>query len=139
MEMDLCSGKSHERILTLARKLLDDPLRWSRDARARDIFGQPVHPRDNEAVAWCVEGAVGICANKNAIVPLPLLELLDAAAVDVFSNQIKITHLNAKTKEVEAAVWPYVDHESVGYVNDKLGYHAVLLVLDRAIELSRQR
>lgn len=139
LDAALYSGKSPEQILQLTRRLLDDQSRWTKNAKARDANNSVVHPGDPTAVCWCVEGAVGLLANKNAIVPFPLLELLDKVCIELFTDQIQISHLDERYKEAEPPLWPYVAYEGVGYVNDVLGHSAILLVLDRAIELSKTR
>lgn len=86
-----------------------------------------------------MEAAVGICANKMGIVPIPLLEILDQAAIELFGDQLRITHIDEITKEQQEPIWSYVAYESANYVNDNFGHAAVLMVLNRAIELSQQR
>lgn len=43
------------------RQLLDSPMKWTKHYRARDVDGKEVTPRSEEAVKWCLLGAVNAC------------------------------------------------------------------------------
>jgi len=44
-----------------AYELLSDKSRWTTRACARDINGQPLNINNNDAVSWCILGAIGRC------------------------------------------------------------------------------
>lgn len=133
---DLYSTQNAEQILRKARALLDDPRNWTTEAKARSSQGEPVHPADPRASCWCIEAAVGISANSAGIVPIPLLDLLDDVAIELFPDELRIQHKHFGTNTPEEPIWDHVAYEPVSYVNDHIGHRAVLLVLDRAIEHS---
>jgi hypothetical protein len=126
-------------VLKEARELLTDPAHWTQEAPARDDTGNPVHPTAATAVCWCLEAAVGLCADPSGAVPYELLVLLDQAALDLFPNELRIEHVNFDTGEPEEPTSSYFANESANYVNDILGHEAALAVLDHAIELAGRR
>lgn len=135
--MELLSGKSPRKVLELAKKLLESCDCFCRGAKARNVDGRPVHPAHPDAVAWDIEAIVGICANPMAIVPIPLLELLDQAAI--LTHPMPMVHHKLGSRDiVEEPVWPYVAYESAGYVTDVLGYDAALDILNKALELLQE-
>lgn len=46
------------KVLVSARKLLSDPAHWTRGDLAHDAAGDSIDPRSEDAVCWCVMGAV---------------------------------------------------------------------------------
>ena len=52
--------------LVAVRELLSDPVRWTKGVFARDSRGWPVNWGDNNAVAWCLEGACLKATNNKA-------------------------------------------------------------------------
>jgi hypothetical protein len=51
-------SKEADEILKRARKLIEDPARWTRAAFARDPAGNPLGWSDSAAVCWCSMGAL---------------------------------------------------------------------------------
>ena len=45
-------------ILKGTREILSDPARWTQNAWARNAKGQEAYPFDEEAVAFCLDGAI---------------------------------------------------------------------------------
>ena len=43
------------------KELLSDKTKWTRLTRARDVHRRPVSSLSDEAVCWCLEGAVIKC------------------------------------------------------------------------------
>lgn len=126
-----------------ARNLLSDIYRWTQNARARDIQGNSVQPASPRAMVWDVEGAVALYSNTRGFLPLSAIVILDRASVQLFGD--------VRPWAKESALWAMGQHrddlikmfreiplERVVEVNDVLGHAAVLLVLDRAIELAVQ-
>lgn len=118
-------------VLLGARELISDPVRWARGASARDQYGRSVHPGSPDAVAWDIEGALGITDNALGITPLPLLHVLDFTAHKYFP--ILAPNVNLETKLSEDPVWEYVAYESIHYINDWHGHAVVLSLLDKCI------
>ena len=44
-------------LLTAAKRLIEDPARWTRGAWARNCLGHHTEPGQPDAVRWCVAGA----------------------------------------------------------------------------------
>jgi hypothetical protein len=44
--------------LESARKLISDPIKWTRGSLARDVSGSSVQPDSAEAVCWCLNGSI---------------------------------------------------------------------------------
>lgn len=44
--------------LRAVRKLLNEPESWTKTSLARDAQGRGTYTRDDNAVAWCLEGAI---------------------------------------------------------------------------------
>lgn len=42
-------------------ELLSDPAKWTQDANARDKHGNPVNAESEDAVCWCLIGALYKC------------------------------------------------------------------------------
>ena len=45
-------------LLTASRDLISEPERWTQDAYARDIHGEPTDAVGDGAVCWCATGAL---------------------------------------------------------------------------------
>lgn len=42
-------------------QLLSDESKWTKGFAARSVYGAPIDPRSNEAVCWCLVGAIARC------------------------------------------------------------------------------
>jgi len=82
----LMGGQSPKDILRQAHRLLEDPVHWTRGARARDDNGRTVRPEDPNAVRWCLEGAVALACNDFGILPPYFMVLLDQTAEEDFGH-----------------------------------------------------
>lgn len=98
-------------VLRKAKELIADPARWCQGKSACDEHGVVRSLKDQEAVAFCAEGALGRISDdpwRYRLVPL-----MCQAARELYCY----------------------DHI---YVNDQLGHGAVMKVFDRAIELAEE-
>lgn len=43
------------------KELLADPARWTKASFSRDKWGCPIHPRDEQAICWCIVGGIEKC------------------------------------------------------------------------------
>lgn len=50
-----------------AYKLLDSPEKWIKQFNAKDASGNPVPPSNENAVCWCIFGALQKCYSKNTM------------------------------------------------------------------------
>lgn len=48
-----------------AHELLADPKHWTQGAMARDSLGQVTHSNSDNAVCWCVMGALNKCYGES--------------------------------------------------------------------------
>jgi hypothetical protein len=86
------------------RELLSDPTRWTQHVSARNVQGDPVHPRSEEACAWCLLGAMHKC--------------YDSEEVQAAIYEKLVQYIIAKDSDLRAAS-----------LNDRLGYDAVMEVV----------
>lgn len=109
---------------------------WTQRTSARDNKENPVHPTNDEAVKWCIEGAITtFCAFYEQPVQ-PLLRLLDQAAIDLYPEQLRIKHMHFITHEPEESIGTYFAYETIGYVNDQLGHQAILDLLQYVLSIA---
>jgi hypothetical protein len=100
-------------VLEAAREWLSDPEHWTQGAFFRDASGHEAMRCDN-AVCTCGQGAMALVAGINITESLgPLEACFDAVA------------------EVAGSALPYL--------NDHVGYEAVLAAYDEAIATERRR
>lgn len=52
-------------ILQCARELISDPKHWTKEATARDKYGEPTWPHSKLSCSYCMLGAVEKCAAQN--------------------------------------------------------------------------
>ena len=78
------AGQQPSDILRKAAKLIEDPDRWAKGARARDTEGYAVEAKDPTATSWCLEGAIAITCNPFGILPPYFMVLLDSVAEEYF-------------------------------------------------------
>lgn len=83
-----------------AHELLADPKRWTKWAYARDVNGNGVKPESDDAVCWCIKGAIIKCyggsfaqygKQRNKVVD-KLEELYDILQIHEFNDCIGTTH-----------------------------------------------
>jgi len=43
------------------KELLADPARWTKRSFSRDKWGYQIHPRDEQAICWCIAGGIEKC------------------------------------------------------------------------------
>ena len=97
-------------ILVGAREILSDPNRWTREFQARDEQGSPVGWDDDEAVCFCLMGAInranwGVARYDRA----PAYEAMDELdkvldnAIPVFNDRSSTTHEDI-LKALDAAI-----------------------------------
>lgn len=86
--------------LKLMKKLIDKPASWIKRASARNISGQEVNYADNEAVCFCLLGALGHVVYKHTYsheIEYAAREHLENAAGLIndlvsYNDEPKITH-----------------------------------------------
>ena len=110
----LTNGQSLPEILERVIALLSDYPRWCQGAYAASADGRIVKAGSPEAVAWSIEGAVGICSNEHGVVPLFILEYLDQLVFELTGKD-----------------------EGVGWYNDRCTHEALLNFLQEALRRSR--
>ena len=94
------------KILTQARDLISNPLRYTTKELARDWDGYVVDPRDEEACAWCAQGAI-------------------YKVTAYGEGRAAFVKLHRKSRCLFAM--------SVSEVNDRLGHSAIMRLFDHAI------
>ena len=82
----LMCGQPPKEILRKALATLEDPVRWTQGARARDDRGRPVSPSHPSAVCWCMESAVAMACNPYGVLPPYFMYLLDEVAAEEFGH-----------------------------------------------------
>lgn len=117
MPLDGTTYKEPEvvRVLRAAQKLINSPENWCQGALALDepVSERSLDPRSQDAVKWCVRGAV---MHVSGIMwPVHEIGFLDAAAFDLY-----------RTYNSAAA-------------NNEHDHTAALAILDRAIEIALER
>jgi hypothetical protein len=129
-------------IFRAARELLDNPRCWTRKAQARDRRGRKVAPSSPLALRFDIEGAVAVSAG--GVLYPQMLRLLDLASVQLYGDfhpwekEKPFWEPNShRRKDVDREIQAMTLERAVE-VNDKLGYKAVLRVLDRAAALAVQ-
>ena len=106
--------------LRVVRVLLEDPLLWAQNSRARDAQGRKVRPNDPSAVCWSLNGAIAIASNVRAITPPSLLRFLDSI--------VREWGMVAPVWEGDPKVWETCDD-----FNDQRPHRFILALLDEAI------
>jgi hypothetical protein len=69
-------------VLRRARKVIEDPERWTAGFLARDSEGGAISPRTSSACRWCAMGAVCYVLERQAVDSRvePVVRILDGAA-----------------------------------------------------------
>lgn len=101
--------------LRYAKRLLDNGDGWTQGTAARDRDGNPVSPRANSSMRFCLRGAVALACFET------VEEEFDRDDI----------HLSLSILLDKVAWALYV--RTATAVNDKLGYEATAKVLDNAI------
>jgi hypothetical protein len=126
-------------VFRFARELLSDQQRWTQKAQARDENGKLCWPSSPRATTWDIEGAVALASG--GAIRLEALRILDWASVELYGDVRPFAGEEArwaggKYRGAMKQVFNEMLLERAVEVNDKIGYDAVLRVLDRAIELA---
>lgn len=79
IESLLTSNKTLKEILVESKDLLSEESRWAKEAPALQEDSTRAKPVGDEAVAWCLVGAVAKSCNDEGICPPALLKYLDFA------------------------------------------------------------
>ena len=98
--------------LQTVRQKISNPQHWTKGAFARDSNGMAVMELNEEAVCWCIMGAVFACDNTN----------------DQFVDGVYIVSQLIFT----------MGYPTVSSFNDSSTHEQVLSMLDAAIEISKQ-
>lgn len=69
-------------ILDQARRTLDNPEHWTQHASARDAAGKSVMPHYDQAVQWCLSGAVRALQNSDQLKTDTYAELRAGSALE---------------------------------------------------------
>ena len=100
-------------VLARARALVANPDTWTQGATARDARGRRVEPEDDEAVRFCLIGALHrACAE--VVAPLGVY--------------------NRASARLEAASFALGKRGAVSIVNDTEGHAGALALIDAAIQ-----
>jgi hypothetical protein len=76
-------------------ELLSDESKWTKGEYARDKDGKPCHSRSQEAVKWCVLGAVNKCYEKQtSLAYIVAQKLIKAATKNLSTEEIKRIKMN---------------------------------------------
>src|SRR6185369_4319666 len=94
--------------LTEARKKIENKVNWTKGALAKDMRNRVVNMLSPNACKWCALGAIG-----TTFCPESTVELLRQSAKELFDLRVQD-------------------------VNDFLGYEAVLVMYDHAIEIYKE-
>lgn len=109
----LTSGQSLPEILQRVIQLLSDETKWCQGAFAMSADGQRVKAGSPEAVAWSIEGAVGVCSNEYGVIPPNILKYLDQLVFGLTGKD-----------------------ETVGWYNDRSTHENMLRFLHEALRRS---
>lgn len=104
-------------LLRKAKALIDTEATWTTKVSARDAEGKVVASRDSTAVAYCAYGAIWHIDDTNS--------QADAALTRAATNTFGL-----REGPLGDSSYPY----SVASVNDELGFDAVHIMYDEAIE-----
>lgn len=110
-------------ILTNARELISDCVRWTKLANARDEKGIRIAPHDHMAVSWCAIGAVTKFTSEAEAGILPSERALQSLCVRQL-NRAAITILEEDEEFGDPAM----------SLNDSRSHDDVLAMFDLAIE-----
>lgn len=96
------------------KELLADPARWTKEELSRDKWGYRLHPRDEEAICWCIAGGIMKCYQS-------------------FEEQ------QGAREKICRAIDPGIDRENIGLLlkkifkfNDSATHAEVLKVIEEA-------
>jgi hypothetical protein len=112
-------------LLRRVRDLLSDPAKWTQGATARDANGQPTDMNGKSAVCWCLSGALETLDEKRGYADIAAYRL--HRRVNEYDFPLDyVAHMAASGN----SRWSAERHV---IVNDRLGYAAVMKLLDSAI------
>lgn len=109
-------------VLDAARDLLSNPARWTQIELARDENEDDVDPQSNEAVCWCLQGALQRVA-RGSVVSVLALEELGETVLET-SRRTRLPRTPAFMRTARAAVT----------FNDRAEHGEVLTLIDETIE-----
>lgn len=100
------------------RELLTDPKHFTQNEMARNEYDEPTYPNAENAMCWCLEGAICKVYGAEYLNNFDGSNSLWNYLRDVLIHSFPRNHVNG-------VLWRY---------NDFRGYEAVLKLLDKAIE-----
>jgi len=132
----LTEGQTLPQILVKTAAVLEQG--WTSQAQARNAYGERVHPSDETAVMFSIEGAVARASNDIGFVPPPVLRILDQEVL----NYLGLTRLiydedNNVTDTREPAVAGIMEERDVAWFNDNYTYEEILKFFDYVISRSQ--